>query len=346
MRVAWIAGSEALRLRLNQPEQVADDQPEAAMPPYMESFLAHLRLLVGVPFEHLVPDARLLPIESIRFFYLDRSWADRLVDGAVAVGKIGTREQAHHQAHEPAIRRQLDVTERIVRPIQQGRGSFPVLKQGNDNNLDTNGPAQIVTGFLLRSAAVSGWPHMDVRAYDETISEPFDPSTPEALSHQLVTLRLERLAPAVMISLFQGIPQLVILEEPHHGIQFGVKPGGFLGFEIFRRQADGEQVQPVATDLVFVRQANRSVLHIAGLRRALAADRQANPAMPDQKGGASFAVEVLNPPWRQRFEGVTDHGQGGQGGGSFGFVASVPVAVRVTGEDTLAAVRELVSQGG
>ena len=87
--------------------------PESALPSYMEMFLAHLRLLIGVPFDYLVPDARLLPDESIRFFYLDRSWTDRLVDGAIAVGKIGTREQAHHQAHAADVHVPLDLTERI-----------------------------------------------------------------------------------------------------------------------------------------------------------------------------------------------------------------------------------------
>src|ERR1700738_2067168 len=109
MRNAWITGTEALRLRMINPAQVAFTEPEAGMPPYMESFLAHLRLLVGVPFEYLIPDPRLLPDESIRFFYLDRSWTDRLVDGAIAVGKIGTREQAHHQAHHEAVSQQLDL---------------------------------------------------------------------------------------------------------------------------------------------------------------------------------------------------------------------------------------------
>ncbi len=119
MRTAWIASPEALRERMIMPQQVPPTQPEAEMPPYMESFLAHLRLLVGVPFDYLVPDERLLPDESIRFFYIDRSWTDRLVDGAIAVGKIGTREQAHHQAHAPSVNQQLDQTERIVRNLQR-----------------------------------------------------------------------------------------------------------------------------------------------------------------------------------------------------------------------------------
>src|SRR5882762_6694765 len=99
MREAWTTGRQTLITRLSQPGQIPDDAPEAEMPAYMESFLAHLRLLVGVPFDYLIPDARLLPDESIRFFYLDRSWADRLIDGSISVGKIGTREQAHHHAH-------------------------------------------------------------------------------------------------------------------------------------------------------------------------------------------------------------------------------------------------------
>ena len=177
MRAAWIASSEALRERLIVPQQVAPTQPEAEMPPYMESFLAHLRLLIGVPFDYLVADERLLPDESIRFFYVDRSWTDRLVDGAIAVGKIGTREQAHHQAHAPAVNQQLDQTERIVRQLQRGIADFATLKSANDQNPAT---ADVITGFLLRSQAVSGWPSMDVRAYSRDIAEPSGAFRPES----------------------------------------------------------------------------------------------------------------------------------------------------------------------
>src|SRR5664279_5372131 len=124
MRITTFTGAAALRERIVAKEQIDASVPESSMPPYMEMFLAHLRLLIGVPFDYLVPDARLLPDESIRFFYVDRSWTDRLVDGAIAVGKIGTREQAHHQAHAPAVNQQIDVSERIVRTIQRGLKSF------------------------------------------------------------------------------------------------------------------------------------------------------------------------------------------------------------------------------
>jgi hypothetical protein len=218
MRPAWITSAAALRQRMVNPVQLAAPAPEAQMPPYMESFLAHLRLLVGVPFDYLVADSRLLPDESIRFFYVDRSWTDRLVDGAVSVGKIGTREQAHHQAQSPVVQ-QLDLSERIVRILQRGLSDFPTAKGTNDQNRT---PADVTTGFLLRSAAVSGWPHMDVRAFKKTVDPGVDPATVDP-SIVLPLLRLERLSPSVLIALFQGVPELVWCEQPHHQVEFGIE---------------------------------------------------------------------------------------------------------------------------
>ena len=56
MRAAWITNAEALRARMVNPAQLQAPSPQAEMPPYMESFLAHLRLLVGVPFDYLLAD--------------------------------------------------------------------------------------------------------------------------------------------------------------------------------------------------------------------------------------------------------------------------------------------------
>lgn len=342
MRTAWIQSSEALRERMIVPQQVADTLPEAGMPPYMESFLAHLRLLVGVPFDYLVPDERLLPDESIRFFYIDRSWTDRLVDGTIAVGKIGTREQAHHQAHAPAVNQQLDQTERIVRNLQRGRGSFPDLKASNDGNPSAAGT---ITGFLLRSQAVSGWPGMDVRAYAQDIAEPLDPANPNVHPLQLPTLRLELLSPSVMIALFQGVPQLVILEEPHHAIQFGVHLNG--GNCVYLRDSTGHQVasggNPVEVE-VPVRAANNRVVHVAELRRRLFQDQASYPTAVQQTGSASFAISVLNPPWRQRFEGTVD--QAGTQSLSGGFVANLNVAHLVASADLFTAFEKLVVTDG
>ena len=357
MRTPWITNSTALRARMAKPFQVQSTAPEAGMPPYMESFLAHLRLLVGVPFDYLVPDARLLPDESIRFFYLDRSWTDRLIDGAIAVGKIGTREQAHHQAHGAAVHQQLDQTERIVRRLQINipGNTFSDLKSVNDGDQQ---PGDIVTGFLLRSAAVVGWPQMDVRAYDSDISDvpqAFDPSDPKVQQHQLQTLRLELLSPSVMIALFQGIPKLVILEEPHHSVQFGIlDPQQNGNFRMYIRDTTGHQIDATSnnpaegwvvnepiTIAVPTRSSNPRVIQIARLRDALQTEAGKNlpVAMPAQSGSAIFALEVLQPPWRQRFEGTVDHAGESTGGR---FTGTILVGANVQLEEIQTAYRQIL----
>ena len=188
MRDPWISEPDALRERMSNPAQVSAGEPQAALPPYATSFLAHLRLLVGVPFEYLVPDAAMLPDESIRFFHLDRAWTDRLIDGVLAVGAVGSREQAHYHTAGPALAALLDSLEPAVRPAQRGLG--PLTPAPGAAGAD---PA--MTGFLLRSALVSGWPQLEVRAYRSSVKLPL--------------LRLERLSTAILIALFAGVPDRV-----------------------------------------------------------------------------------------------------------------------------------------
>lgn len=346
MRTAWIQSSTALKERLLRPIQLDPTEPESEMPAYMELFLAHLRLLVGVPFDYLVPDERLLPDESIRFFYLDRNWTDRLVDGAIAVGKIGTREQAHHQGHAATANQQVDLSERIVRVLQRGLKSFADAKSTNDGQPS---PADTVTGFLLRSSAVSGWPQMDVRAYGNDIPEPFDPADPKVAVQQLLTLRLELLSPGLMIALFQGVPQLVILEEPHHGVQFGVHMDNSTDY-VYLRDTTGHQI-PIPNQAskdyqvaVPFRATNSRVVHVTELRRRLNAMRATVPSAIPVTGSASLAIAVLNPPWRQRFEGTVDNS--GTQVTSGGFVANVNIAQRVSDNATFQQVRKLVALHG
>jgi hypothetical protein len=331
MREPWIVSPDALRERLNRKIQVTDVEPEAELPPYLESFLAHLRLLVGVPFDYLVPDSRLLPVESIRFFYVDRSWTDRLVDGVVSVGKLGTRDQAHHQAHATAVEARLDNTEHHVRDIQRGRMTF-------EQSRTIVGPADVVTGILLRSAAVSGWPHMEVQAYDRVL--PRDPSKAQKEAARIPTLRLERLSPSTLIALFAGVPRLVWLEEPHHGVQLGVEYGR-QGWYVPQRSATGHAAEAATVGVPF-RIGERRVIHAEELRRRLdAAAQGANPnGMPQQTGSAAFAIELLDVPWRQRFQN--------QGGvphvtGTGAFASQFAVAAMAKEDRVAAAVQSGVS---
>jgi hypothetical protein len=279
MRDPWISEPDALRERMSNPAQVTADAPQATLPSYATSFLAHLRLLVGVPLAYLIPDAAMLPEESIRFFHLDRSWTDRLVDGVLAVGEVGSREQAHHHTAGPALAALLDTLEPAVRPAQ--RGLAPL--QPDPAAAPAADPA--VTGFLLRSALVSGWPQMEVRAYRSSV--------------KLTLLRLERLSPGVLIALFAGVPDRVELEEPHHGMQLGVLDNdGVLTLE--PRGPDGSTVDGAAFG-VAVRgtDATLRVLELAALRRDIIA--RGDLRLPAQTGSAELAIELMQPPWKEIF---------------------------------------------
>lgn len=341
MQISWISGYQALAERMVAKDQVDATVPEASMPPYMESFLAHLRLLVGVPFDYLVPDARLLPNKSIRFFYLDRSWTDRLVDGALAVGKIGTREQAHHQAHAANLQSQLDMTERVVRIMQRGLPANSETAPGSSGDDASSG---IVSGFLLRSAAVRGWPSMDVRAFN-TILPPNegDPNSAnfqnwlnQAAAAQLTTLRLELLSPSVLLALFDGIPQLVWCEEPHQGVQFGFKL--INGVECLDRHMKDGATEPTGAPIAVPMRVNAPrVVAIRALRNRIYQLQASDPNLIRQNSSADFAIELLNYPWRQRFQGA-----GGSGRGTGAFVPRFAVASAIANASLRTSVAELV----
>ncbi|HVT97277.1 MAG TPA: hypothetical protein VHE33_07190, partial [Acidobacteriaceae bacterium] len=184
--------------------------------------------------------------------------------------------------------------------------------------------ADIVTGFLLRSAAVSGWPHMDVRAFNTIIEHGKDVSQIPA-NQMLPLLRLERLSPSILVALFQGIPKLVWCEEPHHGVQFAVSET----LTIPARDATGVAQTTVNPIPVPLRNNARRVIDVAALQ-ALVHQKEGNPApangWPAGTGAASFAISVLNPPWRQRFQGA-----GGDllhsGDGRFNYFTAIAASV-------------------
>lgn len=150
-----------LASQVAEPLIAAVDDEDTAMPADLRSWLVSLRLLNGVPFANLVADTELLPMESIRWFYLDRRWTDALVQGALSVGTVTTDDRVDLSAAYPAIRAELDTEERNVRRLA-GTARF-------------GGQVGAVSGFILRSAAVAGWPGLHVRAFSV---DPMRPTTP------------------------------------------------------------------------------------------------------------------------------------------------------------------------
>lgn len=161
-----------------------------ALPEHVETWLSEVSLLKTIPFSYLVPDERLLPPESLRFFYLDPSWVASLVDGVLSIGRVD-------RVHDSAVHRQA---------------------LGDSAAIDSS---RLIAGFLLRSSVVKGWPNLQANAYDyrfaagsDAVEDNKNDNIP-AGAGELPCLRLERLSDHVLLGLYQGeIRVLDIHEEP------------------------------------------------------------------------------------------------------------------------------------
>jgi hypothetical protein len=270
------------------------------IPRDLRQWLARLRLLENVPFAYLVPDSLLLPPESIRFFYVDRNWTDALVQGALSVGTVASSDRAQLEQLHRQIRDELDEEERALRRPPGEKAQ--------------KGPAGTITGLLLRSRAVSGWPAMHVRAYRTEVG-PDTQIQPESHPDRIKLLRLERLAPAVLIALFDGVPAVVHLEEPRQGVQFGVRlastgvPNEFNATVIARDALTSENVPGDPALPVSFRPGSPGVLDLRQTAKTLINETRTH--MNGAVDGAEFALEMIRFPYRQVF-GDPSHGGSGQ----------------------------------
>lgn len=151
--------------------------PDLPLPITLSKWLDDLSLLEGVPFSYLVPDERMLPLESIRFFWLDWFWIECLLDGAFSIGRHTGSDTTRDAAHK--------VSNHIANPHPS------------------------VTGVILRSEVVSGWPGMQVDGANK--------------GQLLKTLRTARLSPNVLLCLFEGEITDVTFHQKMETLHFGVE---------------------------------------------------------------------------------------------------------------------------
>jgi hypothetical protein len=285
------AATEVALVRLG--EAAAATALGELLPDVVRTWLARARLLEGVPFQHLIPDSQLLPPESIRFFHVNREWTDAVVQGALSVGTVTTQDRRQLQELHAAIRDEVDAEERRVRMVG---GEVVGFAQA--------GP---ISGFLLRSRLVSGWPAMHVRAYKEEIGAddgPIDENDPRRMR----LLRLERLAPAVLLCLFDGIPAIVHLEEPRSGVQYGVDLGPSGEPEVkLRVVTTAQRLRTTPPVRVPMRKNCPGVIAVESLGERMAAVPATQMELFEGPGAqsAEFGMEMLQFPFRQVFGDTT-----------------------------------------
>ncbi|WP_432063803.1 hypothetical protein [Streptomyces sp. C10-9-1] len=146
---------------------------------------ARLGLLQGVPFHHLVPDPRMLPLESLRMFRLDQGWLDALVAGAADVGV--------HTSVDSLLAPELNRA-----TARSGRAK------------------RAAGGLLIHSELIPAWPDIKISAYleDGTV---------------LTELRRAKPDKRILLVLWDGVPDKVVIREPGQGIHYGIDAGNRLG---------------------------------------------------------------------------------------------------------------------
>ncbi|WP_436791189.1 hypothetical protein [Yinghuangia sp. YIM S10712] len=266
-----------------------DDGLQAHLAPVVD-WLGRLLLLTPVPFTHLVPDARMLPPESLRFFHTDPNWLDALIGGALGIGAQSSRDTLQDAVVAAAVR--AEAAKAAARHRDRQRDAEPG---------DPDASLGRVCGLLLRSALVSGWPHLAVRAVD-------------AAGAALPVLRMDHLSPTVLLCLFNGVPATVELAEPQEGFRFGVEDDGLIPLRSLVPDAGprlplGEQLgadvtfdvlrhlRPCADPAV-------RVLDLTSLVPALAAALDtAHGTSVGAIGPADLALQLVKVPEAIRFDG-------------------------------------------
>jgi hypothetical protein len=167
------------------------------------NWLASLQLLQNIPFNNLVADVRMLPVESMRFFYIDPSWTNSAIDGALSIGNSTSLELMFTQMVSDQLKN--DSSDAAL-TLRDGLGDvFDPLNLYNST---------LQVGLLLRSEIVSNWPALTIMPTYEDKSISTDP------------IRFENIGAGILLCIFPAVPTQIEVREPPQGVEFGVFEGG------------------------------------------------------------------------------------------------------------------------
>ena len=206
---------ELKRLR-NTTHHKADKNPgDNDVEKALADWLGRLKLLHGLPFNYLVPDTKMLPEESLRFFYFNTLWLDYLQEGALSLG----RSTSSMKVHDQAFASDLDYLSRWGMRKQRSKVLGHLVHHLHPDELKALNADPIpvnekVTGFLLRSGVVSGWEGLQIEAFHDLPRQ-----RPLFLTAELgraLLDRLARLAAQFLAAVLDRLDALVELVRAHH----------------------------------------------------------------------------------------------------------------------------------
>ncbi len=232
------------------------------LPPAVVAALSAWWLLNDVPLPALVPDPQLLPPESMRFFVLDRLWQRSFAAGAFSVGRSSSDQLA------------VDAQALVA--------ALPAI---------AGAASPVVSGLLLRSGVVKGWPTMRIAAT-------------AADGSALAIARRAALTDTLLLVLFAGTGSVatVVFSEPPESVHFGVDSaedtGAPTGTKTLRAITGSRAGSPLAAT-VPVPLRSGTVIDVAALAASMTAPLNAAGANDDAGGSPrpftarEFAVEMI-----------------------------------------------------
>jgi len=250
-------------------------------------WIASLQLLQHIPFNNLVSDVRLLPKESIRFFYVDPSWTNCLVDGALSIGNGTTLDRLFTSTMSDAIK--------VI-----GSKEAQSLREGLEPILSPTEVYKPVAqaGILLRSELVTSWPALTLVA---TYADPQPASTDP--------IRFENIGAGIILCIFPAVPIKIELRQPGQGLEFGV----FDNLTVYFRglgtgdHAAGKQIPDAKyvfseNEDKFYRAGGKQVLNIASIKEVVANQLANVSALEGAIGPADFAMQMVKTPAKTTFD--------------------------------------------
>lgn len=234
------------------------------LPKEILSWFENLSLLKGIPFNYLVPDEQMLPIESIRFFCVDSQWIECLLDGAFSIGRVTTSDYDQDL--------------------------------NNKEKLAAN-PHKQVSGFLLRSDVVAGWPTLQVDGYD-TIVDDDDNKLP------LPLLRQDRLSANVLICLFKGEIKTVDIHQKPESLHFGLdSDDNNTSFYKKLKNKEGNQVDNIRVNSGSIPWKDKTIrsIDISQFKEVIKTELEKRQIKFTSFTSAQFALEMIEGVEKVRF---------------------------------------------
>jgi hypothetical protein len=155
----------------------------------------------------------------------------------------------------------------------------------------------LISGFLLRSAVVSGWPNLAVRGGQTD-------------GTSLKILRMDHVASNLLLGLFWGVPDFIEFAEPQEGFRFGIDDDGMIPL----RQPVAGIATPLGKQLTppfkvfptYLRSAASRVLRLApaaddGLLQHLQTALNTPTEIISTLGPSDFALQMIKSPEAIRF---------------------------------------------